>query len=164
MSPVRFWEEPPLIILVIRMETFLTVIHILAAVFMILVILVQGGNQGGVGAAFGGGNSQGVFGASGATTFLAKLTYFVAGIFMLTSIGLSWAQKQSGETGLIDRLKEKTETSAPAETQSTPAGSDQDANSTESAPSEGAPAADDLNADDVNVDDTEPTTTEQQPQ
>ncbi len=102
------------------METFLTIVHILAAVFMILVILVQGGNQGGVGAAFGGGNSQGVFGASGATSFLAKVTYFIAGIFMLTSIGLSWAQKQSGETGLIDRLKEQSETSAP-QTDSNPA-------------------------------------------
>ena len=51
---------------------------------MILVVLIQGGNQGGVGAA-GGGNSQGVFGASGATTLLGKLTYAAAAIFMVTS-------------------------------------------------------------------------------
>ena len=46
------------------METFVTIIHYIAALFLIVVVLVQGGNQGGIGAAFGGGNTQGVFGAS----------------------------------------------------------------------------------------------------
>ena len=92
--------------LVSLMEIFLTVIHVLTALFMILVILVQGGNQGGIGAAFGGGNSQGVFGASGATSFLGKVTYVVAAIFMITSIGLTMAQGTSGRTGLMERLEE----------------------------------------------------------
>jgi preprotein translocase subunit SecG len=88
------------------METFLLVIHVLAALFMILVILIQGGNQGGIGAAFGGGNSQGVFGATGATSFLGKVTYGIAGIFMVTSIGLSVVQGTSGDTGLTERLEQ----------------------------------------------------------
>ena len=71
------------------MDTLLTIIHVTVALFMILVVLIQGGNQGGVGAAFGGGNSQGVFGASGATTLLGKLTYAAAAIFMVTSLSLS---------------------------------------------------------------------------
>ena len=50
------------------METFVTTVHVLAAIFMIFVVLVQEGNKGGIGAAFGGGNTQGVFGASGATS------------------------------------------------------------------------------------------------
>ena len=37
------------------LEMFITVIHVSTALFMILVVLVQGGNSGGVGAAFGGG-------------------------------------------------------------------------------------------------------------
>lgn len=88
------------------MELFVTIVHIIAALFMILVVLLQGGNSGGVGAAFGGGNTQGVFGASGATTFFAKLTYAVAGVFMITSVSLTYLQTQSGKTGLQDKLKE----------------------------------------------------------
>ena len=38
--------------------TLLTTIHVAVAIFMILVVLFQSGNSGGVGAAFGGGNSQ----------------------------------------------------------------------------------------------------------
>ena len=74
------------------METFVVCIHVIVALFMIVVVLVQGGNKGGVGAAFGGGNTQGVFGASGATSFLGKLTYGAAFIFMLTSITLTIMQ------------------------------------------------------------------------
>ncbi len=91
------------------METFITAIHVMTAFFMILVVLVQGGNSGGVGAAFGGGNTQGVFGAGGATSFLGKLTYAMAAIFMTTSITLSVLQGNSGQTGLKERLEKKTE-------------------------------------------------------
>ena len=88
------------------METLVTVIHLASAIFMILVILIQGGNSGGVGAAFGGGNSQGVFGAGGATSFLGKVTYGVAAVFMITSISLTVIQKNSGDTGLSKRLEQ----------------------------------------------------------
>ena len=90
------------------METLITVIHVLTALFMILVVLVQGGNAGGIGAAFGGGNSQGVFGAGGATSFLGKLTYVCAGIFMVTSISLSVIEGKSGKTGLREKLEQKS--------------------------------------------------------
>ena len=93
------------------MTLFVTIIHVLTALFMILVVLVQGGNSGGVGAAFGGGNSQGVFGAGGATSFLGKLTYAVAAIFMVTSISLSVLQSGSGKTGLKHRLEKAGQTS-----------------------------------------------------
>lgn len=82
------------------METFLTIVHVLAAIFMIVVIIVQGGNAGGVGAAFGGGNSAGLFGAAGATSFLGKMTYGMAAVFMITSIWLSIEKGNSGRTGL----------------------------------------------------------------
>ncbi len=92
------------------METFVTVIHVVVALFMILVVLIQGGNSGGVGAAFGGGNSSGLFGASGANTFLTRLTYGAAGLFMLTSIFLTVLQGRAGKTGLLEKLES---TSAP---------------------------------------------------
>ncbi|HYX34777.1 MAG: preprotein translocase subunit SecG [Pseudobdellovibrionaceae bacterium] len=99
------------------MDILLTVVHIAAAIFMIVVIIVQGGNSGGVGAAFGGGNSTGLFGAAGATSFLGKLTYIMAGVFMITSIALTMVKGSSGKTGLTERLEQagtKTEQPAPA--------------------------------------------------
>lgn len=102
------------------LETLITVIHVLVAIFMILVVLVQGGHQGGVGAAFGGGNTQGVFGASGATSFLGKLTYGAAGIFMITSVSLTVLQGTRGKVGLSEQLKSQAESAAPAKTE-TPA-------------------------------------------
>lgn len=98
------------------MDIFLTVVHIAAAIFMIIVIIIQGGNSGGVGAAFGGGNSGGVFGAAGATSFLGKLTYGMAAVFMVTSIALTMIKGNSGKTGLTERLQKagtKTEQATP---------------------------------------------------
>jgi len=95
-------------------ETLVTILHTIVAVFMILVVLVQGGNQGGIGAAFGGGSSSGVFGASGATSILGKITYGAAAIFMATSIMLTIMHGKRGEIGLKDRLKAtQSETAAP---------------------------------------------------
>ena len=86
-------------------ETLITVVHVSVALFMILVVLVQGGNSGGVSAALGGGgNSSGVFGATGATTILGKMTYGAAIIFMSTSLSLSIIKSKSGHTGLTEKL------------------------------------------------------------
>lgn len=75
---------------------------------MILVVLVQGGNQGGVGAAFGGGNSQSFFGATGAVTLLGKLTYGAALIFMATSLTLTIFEGGS-QAGLAKRMQQSAE-------------------------------------------------------
>jgi preprotein translocase subunit SecG len=88
------------------LEVLIQIIHVIVALFMILVVLVQGGNQGGIGAAFGGGNSSGVFGATGATTLLGKLTYGAALIFMVTSISLTVMQGRGGDVGLSEKLKQ----------------------------------------------------------
>ena len=71
------------------MNTFLTIIHIIVCVFLILVVLLQAGKGGGMGIAFGGVGSQMVFGSSGAGNFLTKLTSATATIFLLTSSSLS---------------------------------------------------------------------------
>jgi preprotein translocase subunit SecG len=74
--------------------TLVTVIHVAACVVLILVILLQAGKGGGMGAAFGGG-SQTVFGGRGAQTFLGKVTSICAGIFMLTSLTLAYHASRS---------------------------------------------------------------------
>lgn len=87
----------------------ITALHVLVALFMILVVLLQGGSSGGVSATFGGGNSSGVFGATGATSILTKLTYVAAIIFMFTSLSLSMIQSNSGSTGIFDKVKNSSE-------------------------------------------------------
>lgn len=87
------------------MELLVQIIHVLVATFMIVVVLIQGGNQGGIGAAFGGGNTQGFFGATGATTFLGKLTYAAGLIFVFTSITLTIMQGGGSKVGLNEKLK-----------------------------------------------------------
>ena len=76
------------------MNTFLTVLHVLVCLFLILVVLLQAGKGGGMGIAFGGGGSQTVFGSSGAGNFLTRLTSITALIFMVTSLGLAHYSSQ----------------------------------------------------------------------
>lgn len=87
------------------MVTLITVIHVMAAVFLILVVLLQSGKGASMGAAFGGA-SQTVFGASGAGGFLSKLTVGCAVGFMVTSLLLAYFSTHSGSS-LEKAAKEK---------------------------------------------------------
>ena len=80
------------------MVAFFTVIHVLLCVFMIFVILLQPGKDAGMGAALGGGAATSAFGGRGAVTFLSKLTAVCAGLFFLTSLGLSFVGVRSSVT------------------------------------------------------------------
>ncbi len=70
------------------MFTFILIIHLIVSIFLILIVLVQGGKGAELGAAFGG-SSQTLFGARGAATIFGKLTTIAAVIFMLTSLSLA---------------------------------------------------------------------------
>jgi preprotein translocase subunit SecG len=70
------------------MQLIVIILHIAVCVGLIFIVLLQKGKGASMGAAFGG-SSQTVFGSSGATTFLHKVTTAIAIIFMLTSLGLS---------------------------------------------------------------------------
>lgn len=85
------------------LDLLITILHVSVAVFMILIVLVQGGNSGGIGAALGGGNSSGVFGAGGATSILGKMTYVAAILFMVTSLTLTVRTNHRGKTGLLEK-------------------------------------------------------------
>ena len=77
------------------MQLTLSILHILVGLFLILVVLLQTGRAGGMGAALGGA-SAGVFGARGANPFLSKLTAASAIIFFLTSMTLSVLSSKVG--------------------------------------------------------------------
>jgi preprotein translocase subunit SecG len=78
-------------------HTPLTVIHILACTFLMLVVLIQPGKSGGLGALSGAGAQQ-VFGGRGAGNFLTKTTWATAGIFFATSMTLAYLSSSADES------------------------------------------------------------------
>ncbi|HVR43181.1 MAG TPA: preprotein translocase subunit SecG [Thermoanaerobaculia bacterium] len=71
---------------------FIVTVHVIASLFLILVVLLQQGKGADLAGAFGGGGSQTFFGARGATTVLHKLTVAAFVIFVLTSLSLAIIQ------------------------------------------------------------------------
>ena len=67
---------------------------------MIAVVLLQQGKGASIGAAFGG-SSQTLFGARGATTFLAKMTVVFAAFFMVTSLSLAYMASKRGVSSVV---------------------------------------------------------------
>ncbi len=76
------------------MQSFLIVINTLASIALIGVILLQQGKGAAMGASFGSGASQTVFGSQGGGSFFTKLTAFLATVFFVTSISLAVLAKQ----------------------------------------------------------------------
>lgn len=128
------------------MIAFFTVVHVLLCVFMIFVILLQPGKDAGMGAALGGGAATSAFGGRGAVTFLSKLTAVCAGLFFLTSLGLSFVGVRASVTSSLAAPAAKPGPAAagatsPAATGSTPAaGAPARASDSEPAPAAPAPA------------------------
>jgi preprotein translocase subunit SecG len=78
------------------METLLLVVHVTAALGIIGLVLLQHGKGADMGAAFGGGASGSVFGATGSANFLSRATAILATVFFLTSMGLTWFYAHKG--------------------------------------------------------------------
>ncbi|SRR5579883_2891756 len=72
------------------MYQFVMIIHVLAAVCVMALVLVQQGKGATIGAAFGSGASQTVFGSRGSGSFLLRLTIGFVVIFFSTSIALNY--------------------------------------------------------------------------
>ena len=76
------------------MTVFLVIIHVIVCVALIMIVLLQTGKGADIGAAFGGGGSNTLFGTSGASTFLSKATTVAAIVFMITSLTLAYLSSQ----------------------------------------------------------------------
>jgi preprotein translocase subunit SecG len=69
------------------MNGFLVTLHIILSLLLIGGVLLQPGSKGGgLGATFGGGGANSAFGARGAAPLLSKVTYWLAGSFLATSL------------------------------------------------------------------------------
>lgn len=80
------------------MESAIIIVHVVLAVAIIGLVLIQHGKGADAGASFGGGASQTVFGASGSGNFLTKMTGILAGLFFVTSFALAVLAKNQADS------------------------------------------------------------------
>ncbi len=104
------------------MITFLTVMHVIICVALILIVLLQAGKGADMGAAFGGA-SQTVFGSSGPAGFLNKMTTVVAIVFMITSLSLGYFAGRGSVRSVIEQPQPIENTVPPMEETEDPASS-----------------------------------------
>lgn len=83
------------------MYMLVLILHVVVSFALILIVLLQTGKGAEMGAGFGGGSNQTIFGSRGAATFLSKVTTGAAVIFMLTSLSLAYLTSQ--RTGSVVR-------------------------------------------------------------
>lgn len=115
---------------------FVTVLHVIVCIALIMIVLLQTGKGAEMGAAFGGA-TQTVFGSSGPAGFLNKLTTAVAIFFMITSLSLCYLSGRLPIPTIMEQQAEQTEQAMPS-TEAVPAGETMPA--TEEVPVAPAPA------------------------
>ena len=83
------------------MQTLILTLHIIVCVVLVILILLQAGKEG-MGVIFGGGNTS-VFGSSGAGGMLAKMTAFMAVVFVVTSLSYTYvtSSRPSDESAVL---------------------------------------------------------------
>ena len=91
------------------MQTLILSLHVIVCVTLVILVLLQAGKEG-MGVIFGGGNAS-VFGSSGAGGLLAKMTAFMAVLFIVSS-----SHKAQESTILDVRLEDTPKPAAPAAT------------------------------------------------
>ena len=98
------------------METLVWILHIIVAIVVIALVLLQHGKGADMGAAFGSGSSGSLFGATGSANFLSRSTAIVATVFFLTSLVLGYygLQQNKPAGSVLDR------TGVPASAQPAP--------------------------------------------
>ncbi len=105
------------------MENLISVIHVLAALGVIGLVLLQHGKGADMGAAFGSGASGSLFGVSGSSNFMSKATAACVVVFFATSLTLAYLASNRAGSGSVVKGVVKTQSTAtgavPAETKTT---------------------------------------------
>jgi preprotein translocase subunit SecG len=87
-------------------HTLILVIHVVVAIGLIALVLLQQGKGADAGAAFGSGSSATMFGSRGAASFLSRTTAILATAFFLTSLTLAYMATQStAPRSVVERLQ-----------------------------------------------------------
>ena len=79
------------------LEQIIVIVHVLTAISIVGLILLQQGKGADMGASFGSGSSQTVFGAQGGSSILTKGTAILSALFFATSLGLAVYSKRQAE-------------------------------------------------------------------
>lgn len=79
------------------LQTVVIVVHLLVAIGVVVLVLLQQGKGADTGASFGSGASATVFGSQGSSTFLSRFTAILAAVFFFTSLGLAFFATQQAE-------------------------------------------------------------------
>lgn len=99
------------------LTTLLIVVQVISAIAVIVLVLLQHGKGADMGAAFGGGASGSLFGATGSANFLSRSTGVVATVFFLATLGLAYTgtaiKRPSSETGGVMGVPATTPAPAP---------------------------------------------------
>jgi preprotein translocase subunit SecG len=98
-------------------ETIIWVVHVLVAIVLIVLVLIQHGKGADMGAAFGTGSAGSLFGSSGSANFLSRSTAVFATLFFITSLSLTYLyshpEQQQGVMDRVDSAAGKTPAAAP---------------------------------------------------
>lgn len=92
------------------------IVHVLAAVCIIGLVLMQHGKGADMGAAFGSGSAGSLFGATGSANFLSRSTAVFAVVFFLSSMGLSYLSFEKSKSVGVMRSHEVQEVPAATDT------------------------------------------------
>ena len=96
------------------METIVWVVHILTAIVLIGLVLMQHGKGADMGAAFGTGSAGSLFGSSGSANFLSRSTAVAATMFFVTSLSLTYFNSHPvQQQGVMDKVKPSATQVAP---------------------------------------------------
>ncbi len=96
--------------------TVVIVLHVLVALAIIGLVLIQHGKGADMGSGFGGGSSGSLFGATGSANFLSRTTAALATLFFLTSLGLAYfaTHKPKAAGSIMDAVKSEPPQAAKA--------------------------------------------------
>jgi preprotein translocase subunit SecG len=125
------------------MVNIILAIHVLAAIGILVLVLLQQGKGADMGAAFG--SSQTVFGAAGSANFLSRTTALLAAVFFCTSLSLAYIYGQKSEPqSVTQQVNGQSESGQQSSSTTSPAGSGDESSGTSPAQSD-IPAAPDVN-------------------
>lgn len=93
------------------MQSVIIIVHILVSLALVGLVLIQRGKGAEIGAAFGSGASQTVFGSQGSASFLTRTTAVLAAIFFMTSLSLAYFTQQGTESKSVTEMIAPTVTS-----------------------------------------------------
>ena len=82
------------------MENLLIFFYIVISITLILLVLLQQGKGSDIGSAFGGGSSNAMFGSSGPSNPLTKITAVISAIFLVLSLSITYISRNSSQDDL----------------------------------------------------------------